>query len=104
MSTDDLKVKFFPYLPVLITGVAQGQYSNEYSVAARHGYIKGFFDQQDQKYRDHLTAEIVNINTNVAGFRQKISQQEASDVVAVGCFCHWKGDCAKNSHCTCRSS
>lgn len=104
ISTDDLKEKYFPYLPVLITGVTQGWNANKYSVAARHGYIKGFLDRQDLKYREHLTAWIVNINTNVAGFKQKLSLQEANDELAVGCVCQCQGGCAKNCRCTCRSS
>lgn len=104
ISTDDLKTKYFPYLPVLITGIVKGHHTNKYSVAARHGHIKGYFDRQDLKYREHLNAEIVHIDTEVDGFKEKLSLQEACDELAVGCICHCKGDCAKNSRCTCKSS
>ncbi len=45
ISTDDLKTKYFPYLPVLITGIVKGHHTNKYSEAARHGYIKCYFDR-----------------------------------------------------------
>jgi hypothetical protein len=104
ISTNDLKTKYFPYLPVLITGVIMGCHAIKYSVASRHGYLKGHFDRQDLKYREHLNAEIEHIDTEVDGFRQKLSLQEACDELAVGCICHCRGDCAKNSRCTCKSS
>ena len=73
ISTDDLKKKYFPYLPVVITGIVKGHHTNKYSVAARHGYIKGYFDRQDLKYREQLNTEIVHIDTEVDGIKEKLS-------------------------------
>jgi hypothetical protein len=63
--------------------------------AARHGYIKGHYDRQDLKYREHLNAEIIHIDTKVDGFKQNLSPQKACDKLAADCICHCKGDCEK---------
>jgi hypothetical protein len=47
------------------------------------------------KYRENLTAEIVNMNTKIDGFKQNLSLEESSNELAVGCVCKCKGACAK---------
>jgi hypothetical protein len=48
-------------------------------VAARHGYIKGFFDRQDLKYSEHPTG--LGKQEVIAGYRSIQMEQHNMEVI-----------------------
>jgi hypothetical protein len=74
LSTESVKKIFLKFLPVLVTGVATTMKWNEtkYLVATKHGHIKGSFSRGQLHYREQFTAEMLQINTEVEGFKKAL--------------------------------
>jgi len=104
VSTQGLKKIYFPYLPVMITAVSNKGDCRVYSVASKHGYIRGTFMRDNLQHHKNYTAEILNFSTELDGFKKNLSLQNACDEVALGTSCNCSGDCSKIAHCSCKAA
>jgi hypothetical protein len=75
-----------------------------YNVASRHRYIRGTFIRDDCIHYKTYTAQILNLSTEVEGFKKTLSLQNSCDEVALGTSCNCSGDCSKATHCLCEAA
>ena len=96
-----------PYLPVMVT---EGRLSGPsqtvlYKLCCQYGYLKGNFSRDDIRFEEHMTADIVLINTEGPNFgRKALSVEEASakyNVLGGKTYCRCKKDCTLVRNCSC---
>jgi hypothetical protein len=85
VSTQVLKKICFPHLPVLITGTSTKGSVTKYTVASKHGYLRGIFVRRELQI---FTAAILNLDPEVDGLKKSLSLQEACNELALDTACN----------------
>jgi len=96
-----------PYLPVMVTGtlISSKFRGVNYSLCCQYGPLRGTFTREDIRYEQHLTLEIVRIDSSKRNFDAiQLTVEEASakhNVLGGKLFCRCKKDYALVPKCSC---